>query len=119
MPFQALNIIRESIITILAHGGLYDQGRAHVSYAKCLSANAFHQTKENKKCMILESIKHLSKARKLFEKLEAIDRLKSTIYLLSVYYNEINMREERNKCAFEFRQLNQQFPTEKNHLVLF
>lgn len=118
------------MITILAHGGLYDQARAHVTYAKCLSANApsfemeenklsKKEVEESKKVMILEGIKHLHKGKKLFERLKTNDRLKSTLYLLSVFYNEIDMFEERNKYAFEFRQLDQQFPTEVNHVFLF
>ena len=119
MPFQALRNVRESIIKILAHGGLYDQARAYITYAKCLSANAAIQTDENRKCMMLEAIKQLYKAKKLLIKLEANDRLKSTLYMLSDFYHEIDMPEERNKCAFEFKQLDQQFPTEKNHTYLF
>jgi anaphase-promoting complex subunit 5 len=119
MPFQALRNVREPIIQILAHGGLYDQARAYITYAKCLSANASKQANENKKYMILEAIKHLYKAKTLLEKLEANDRLKSTLYLLSLFYHEIDMHDERNRCAFEFKQLDEQFPTEKNNVFLF
>lgn len=119
MPFQALRNVKEGIIQILAHGGLYDQARAYITYAKVLSANTQNQEKEIKKQMTLEAIKHLQKAKKILEKLEANDKLKSTLYYLSVFYNEIGMLEERNKCAFEFKQLDQQFPTEKNHIFLF
>lgn len=119
MPFQALSIIKEPTIHILAHGGLYDQGRAHITYAKCLSANAENQTDSKNRGMMMEAIKHLRKAKHLFEKLEANNMIKSTLFLLGSYYNEIELDEERNKCAFEYRQLSQQFPMEKNHLFLF
>ncbi|XP_014209635.1 anaphase-promoting complex subunit 5-like [Copidosoma floridanum] len=119
MPFQALRNVKDAMIHILAHGGLYDQARAYVTYAKVLSANTQNQTAETKKYMMMEAIKHLQKAKKILEKLEANDRLKSTLYLLSVFYNEIGMHDERNKCAFEFKQLDQQFPMDRNHVILF
>lgn len=120
MPYQAMRNVREPIIQILAQGGLYDQARAHITYAKCLSANAANQTNsEHKRHIMLEAINQLFKAKKILERLEANDRLKSTLYLLSVFYHEIDMPEERNRCAFEFKQLDQQFPTEKNHVILF
>lgn len=121
MPYQALRNVNQAIIPILAHGGLYDQARAHVTFAKCLSANAAKQfsSNDNKKYMILEGIKHLSKAKKILEKLEANNKLKSTLYLMSVFYNEIDMYDERNKCAYQFRELDQQFPTDPNNVYLF
>lgn len=119
MPYQALRNLQESIVQVLAHGGLYDRARAYVTYAKCLSANAANQPDDQKRSMLLEAIKQLCKAKTLFEKLEANDRLKATLYLLSIFHHEVDMHEERNMYAFEFKQLDQQFPTEKNHIFIF
>ncbi|XP_058790721.1 anaphase-promoting complex subunit 5 isoform X2 [Phymastichus coffea] len=119
MPYQALRNLQESIIQILANGGLYDQARAYVTYAKCLSANAANQPEDNRRVMLHEAIKQLCKAKSLFEKLEANDRLKTTLYFLSRLYHEIDMHEERNMYAFEFKQLDHQFPTEKNYIYIF
>ena len=119
MPFQALRNVKAPIISILAHGGLYDQARAYITYAKCLSANASKQKAENKRNMMFEAIEYLRKAKKILEKNRANNKLKSTLYLLSMFYNEIDMTEERNACAFELKVLEQQFPMEKNHLFLF
>ncbi|XP_014222514.1 anaphase-promoting complex subunit 5 [Trichogramma pretiosum] len=119
MPFQALKNVKDSLIKVLAHGGLYDQARAHITYAKCLIANATRQKDEDEKDMLHDAIKYLLKAKKLLQKLDANNKLKITLYLLSVCYHEVNMTEERNNCAFQFKVLDQQFPTEKIHAFLF
>ncbi|XP_053994438.1 anaphase-promoting complex subunit 5 [Hylaeus volcanicus] len=118
MPTLALNLVEEVIIQILAHAGYYDQGRAFVLYAKCLVATA--PTCSNaRKDVILKAIKALAKAKDYFTKVEAYGKLRTTLCLESLLCHEIDLKIERNQCAFEFRQLEEQFPTKLDNLSLY
>lgn len=118
MPTLALNLVEEAITQILAHGGYYDQGRAFVLYTKCLVATA-PTCDKTRKGVILKAIKALSKAKNYFTKVEAYGRLRITLCLESLLCHEIDLKTERNQCAFEFRQLDQQLLTKLNNLFLY
>lgn len=118
MPTLALNLVEDVIVQILAHSGYYDQGRAFVLYAKCLVATAPVCGKPRKE-VILRAIKALSKAKDYFTKVEAYGRLRATACLESLLCHEIDLKNERNQCAFEFRQLDEQFLTKLDNLCLY
>lgn len=118
MPTLALNLVEEVITQILAHAGYYDQGRAFVLYAKCLVATA-PVCGSARKEVILKAIKALAKAKVCFVKVEAYGKLRATLCLESLLYHEIDLKTERNQCAFEFRQLDEQFFTKLNNLSLY
>lgn len=107
----ALNLVEDAIPTILGHGGYYDQGNAFMLYSKCLIASASESSFQKRKEIILLGIRALSKAQILFTKVNAISKIKNTLHLQAIFYNEINLLSERNQCAFEFRQLNEQYLT--------
>lgn len=119
LPTLALNIVEDTIPTILGHGGCYDQGQAFVLYAKCLLASAPESPFEARKKVILSGIEALSKALARFTKVKAIARVKSILCLQAVFYNEINLLPERNQCAFEFRQLDEQYLTTPDNSFLY
>ncbi|EZA49509.1 anaphase-promoting complex subunit 5 [Ooceraea biroi] len=107
----ALNLVEDAIPTILGHGSYYDQGNAFMLYSKCLIASASENSFEARKEIISHGIKALSKAQILFTKVNAIAKIKNTLHLQAILYNEINLPSERNQCAFEYRQLNGQYLT--------
>ncbi|KAM0724443.1 Anaphase-promoting complex subunit 5 [Formica fusca] len=109
LPTLALNLVEDAIPTILGHGGCYDQGKAFMLYGKCLIASAPENPSEARKEVILTGIKALSKAQALFTKVNAIAKVKSSLHLQAVFYNEVDLLLERNRCAFEFRQLGEQY----------
>ncbi|XP_018347045.1 PREDICTED: anaphase-promoting complex subunit 5 isoform X2 [Trachymyrmex septentrionalis] len=119
LPVLALNSVKDAIPTILGHGGCYDQGRAFMLYGKCLIASAPEKPFEARKEMILGGIKSLSKAQELFTKVNAIAKVKSIVHLQAVFYNEINLLPERNQCAFEFRQMDEQYLMTPIDLLLY
>ena len=47
----------------------------------------------------------------VFKKIEAYQREKDAIYYLARLYHELGYVSERNKCAYQFKQLDQQYPT--------
>ncbi|XP_029166139.1 anaphase-promoting complex subunit 5 [Nylanderia fulva] len=109
LPTSVLNLVEDAIPTILGHGGCYDQGKAFMLYGKCLISSAPENPFEMRKEVILTGLKTLSKAQALFTKVNAIAKVKSTLQLQAVFYNEIDLQLERNQCAFEFRQLDEQY----------
>jgi len=111
LPMLALNLVEDAIHTVLGHGGCYDQGKAFMLYGKCLIASAPENPFEIRKEVILSGIKILSKAQTLFTKVNAIAKIKSILHLQAVFYNEIDLLSERNQCAFEFRQMDEQYLT--------
>ncbi|EFN74692.1 Anaphase-promoting complex subunit 5 [Camponotus floridanus] len=119
LPTLALNMVEEAIPTILGHGGYYDQGKAFMLYGKCLIASASEKSSETRKEAILTGIKTLSKAQALFMKVNAIAKVKSILHLQAVFYNEIDLLLERNRCAFEFRQLSEQYVITSTNLFLY
>ncbi|XP_043287109.1 anaphase-promoting complex subunit 5 [Venturia canescens] len=115
MPNQASNLVDEAIVQILAHGGWYDQARALVLYAKCLLATA-PLTGDERMRALKDAIKALVKAQNHFDKVEAFGRKRSTLYLLSIIYHEIDAKDERNQCAFQYRQLHLQYPAKLDYI---
>jgi len=118
MPNQASNLVDEAIVRILAHGGWYDQGRALVLYAKCLLATA-PLSGEKRTEVIKDAIKALLKAKTHFNKVEAFGRTKSTLFLLSLLYHEIDSKAECYSSCFEFRQLDMQYPSKLDTVKLY
>ena len=119
IAYQASKLVDEAIVQILTQGGLYDQGRALVLRAKCLVAVAPPPPNPKRDIAILNAIKALLKAKAHFSKTEAFGRVKSTLHLLSILYNELDMKKDRNHCAFEFRQLDEQYPAKLNTISLY
>lgn len=119
LPTLALNLVEDAIPTILGHGGCYDQGNAFMLYSKCLIAITSENSSEMRKKVILSGIKTLSKAQALFTKVNAIAKVKNALHLQAIFYNEINLLPERNQCAFEFRQLNEQYQTTSTNPFLY
>jgi len=111
LPVLSLNLVEDAIPTVLGHGGCYDQGKAFTLYGKCLIASAPEGPSEARKEVILSGLKILSKAQALFTKVNAIANVKSIMHLRAVFYNEIDLIPERNQCAFEFRQMDEQYLT--------
>ncbi|XP_034947106.1 anaphase-promoting complex subunit 5 [Chelonus insularis] len=107
MPKQALCLVDEAIINILTHGSLYDQGEALTLHAECLVAASFLTAKQ-RTTAIQGAVKSLLRANECFSKIEAFNKMKTTMYTLAVMYNELDMKAERNQCAFEFKKLNEQ-----------
>ncbi|PSN35870.1 Anaphase-promoting complex subunit 5 [Blattella germanica] len=111
LPSQALKLINQSLLVILSHGSCYDQGRALLLFAKCKVAAASGKSAEQRKGVLIDAVNMLKEVKISFQKIEAYGRVKDVVYLQALLYNEINYDSERNKCALEFRLLDEQYPT--------
>ncbi|KAK4872855.1 hypothetical protein RN001_014884 [Aquatica leii] len=113
MPAQALKLLDRCLIHILSHGGVYDRARAMLMYAKCIVSNASASTHE-RETVIVNAAEILNKVVVNFMKVEAYARVKDALHLQACLYNEVNLINERNKCALEFRLLEEEYPSANN-----
>ncbi|XP_026272663.1 anaphase-promoting complex subunit 5 [Frankliniella occidentalis] len=113
LPAQALSLLDEWLLVVLAHGGAYDRGRALLLLAKCrvAAATSLPCSLEDRIRVVTEAINTLERAKTLFTQVEAISRVKDVLYLQALLYNEVDCVLGRKKCALEFRALDEQHPT--------
>lgn len=81
MPGQALKMVDQCIVQILAHGGCFDRARAMLMYAKCMVANSREECEATRKKTISDVIDLLDEVKILFEKVEAYTRAKNVLYM--------------------------------------
>ncbi|KAK5639964.1 hypothetical protein RI129_010775 [Pyrocoelia pectoralis] len=114
LPAQALKLLDKCLLHILTHGGIYDRARAMLCYSKCIVANSKDCASVERKKTILSAAEMLSEVVAGFMKVEAYAKVKDALYLQACLYNELNMVIERNKCAFDFRLIEEEYPTANN-----
>lgn len=114
---QALKLIKSFMETIFASGGIYDCSKTKFLFVQCLVAS---QTNRNDKIARLnESLPILEECIQNFYKLEAYAKVKDIYLYLANLYNSINLMSERNKWAYRFHDLEDQFPTPVEYLNIF
>ncbi|XP_018335499.1 anaphase-promoting complex subunit 5 isoform X2 [Agrilus planipennis] len=118
MPGQALELLEGGLVHILTHGGHFDRARAVLLYVKCVVANAGHKPEGERNKIILEAAKMLDDVRSGFEKVEAFSRVKDVLYLQARLYNEVGANSERNKCALDYRLLEEDHPVQSESYLL-
>lgn len=113
LPTQALKLLDEWLLVVLAHGGAYDRARALLLLAKCrvAAATASPTSQVERHTVVTEAISTLERAKSLFNQVEATSRVKDVLYLQALLYNEVDCVVGRKKCALEFRALDEQHPT--------
>ncbi|XP_049828082.1 anaphase-promoting complex subunit 5 isoform X1 [Schistocerca gregaria] len=111
LPSLALKLIDEALPVVVAHGGCYDQARGLLLHAKCKIASAASKPPSAREAILNNALQQLHKAQNGFFKIEAYSRMKDVVYLKALLYNELGYVSERKKCALQFRQLDEQYPT--------
>ncbi|XP_077987048.1 anaphase-promoting complex subunit 5-like [Glandiceps talaboti] len=111
LPHQALSLVEKSMTRVLAHGTQYDKCCVQLLLAKCqLACNPPNQP-NSRKDALMSAVRILNEVCDGLQKTEAHCKLKEVFYLQARIYNELGYQAERNKCALQFRQLDQQFPS--------
>ncbi|XP_064650104.1 anaphase-promoting complex subunit 5-like isoform X2 [Lineus longissimus] len=111
LPNQALKLIEQELVTILTYGTQYDKARVLYLYAKCQVASVSHLDEDTRKPVLTSITSQLNKVIDLFKGVEDFRRMKDVYYYQARLYHELGQGAERNKCALEFRQLDQLYPT--------
>ncbi|XP_071947351.1 anaphase-promoting complex subunit 5-like isoform X2 [Antedon mediterranea] len=111
MPQHSVQLLDENVSMVLGQGSLSDRSSALFLLAKCMVASVPSTDVDARKAALGTSVGLLNLAADGFVKLEAEYRMKDIMYLQAQMYHELGYTSERNKCAQQFRQLDQQFPT--------
>ncbi|XP_070532734.1 anaphase-promoting complex subunit 5-like [Ptychodera flava] len=111
LPHQALSLVEKCMIQVLAHGSLYDKCCVKLLLSKCNLASTPPDQPRNRKFALLSAVRILVEVSHDLQKTEALCKLKEVYYLQARIFNELGDQNERNKSAFLFRQLDQQFPS--------
>lgn len=117
LPDQALKLLHTQMVQVLSNGSVYDQARAMYCYARChVAAYAKGPAKEQKSALLL-AVNMITLVIEKFKEIDASLRVKDATYYLARLYNELGYTSERNRCAYQFRQLDQQYPTQNRVVV--
>lgn len=108
---QALKVLDRALIQIFAHGGCYDRGRAMLLFVKCIVADLNRHDENVRNEIVAEAADILNKVKENFEKVEAYSRLKDVLYLQAHLFHMLNKTNEKNKCAMEYRLLDEAYVT--------
>ncbi|XP_035670806.1 anaphase-promoting complex subunit 5-like [Branchiostoma floridae] len=117
LPTQALALTEQVMPQVLSHGSLYNRSRAQFLLAKCQLASSDPKHPTQRKAAILSAIGTLGIALEGFQKVEAPARVKDVLYYQAQLYNEVGNSADRNRCALQFRQLDQQVPTNPTQIL--
>ena len=110
MPSQALTLIEGILCTILTNGTLFDRARAHFLWVKCRVAATNPTNKKHRKEVMLQCVPILNNAITWFKRVQCYSRVQLAVYYVARLYHELDNHAERNRAAFELKQLRQQHP---------
>lgn len=108
---QAVKVIDRSLLGILSHGCYSDMSDGLFLYAKSKVATASAASMQTKFDITSEAIKILGKAAELARKIENYSKVKTIVYLQAILCDSIGLLAERNKYAYEFRVLDEEYNT--------
>lgn len=117
MPGKALKTIRRCMETILADGGVYDSARTSFLFVRCLVAverTLVDQAKRLDECADI-----LVTVVEQFRKVEAVAKMKDVYIWLAQTNHRLDRRDERNRWARKFRELERWAPTPVECLNVF
>ncbi|KAK9500422.1 hypothetical protein O3M35_001692 [Rhynocoris fuscipes] len=111
LGYQSTKVIDRSLLSILSHGCCSDMSDSLFLYGKSKIAIASNCSTETKMEIYSEALKILSKAADLARKVENYSKVKTIVYLQAIVCDNIGLIAERNKYAYEFRVLDEEFKT--------
>ncbi|XP_055538251.1 anaphase-promoting complex subunit 5 [Wyeomyia smithii] len=117
LPNQALKAVKNCLENILANGGIYDKAKVLFLFVKCVLA--VELAAEDKLTKIGKCLPMLEQAVEYFQKLECYAKVKDVYIFLANFYHTLEIPEERNKFAYKYRLIEEQYPTTREYLNLF
>lgn len=117
MSQQALRLVRNCMEIVLSNGGIYDCAKTNLLFVQCLIAA--QPDRNGKIAKLAETTKITEQCAQQFMKLESYHKVKDVYIYLAKIYDELNMTAERNKWAYKFRDLEEQYPTPSEYLNIF
>lgn len=114
MPGQALKLIEKVFVTVMSNGSLFDKERTKFLLIRCQVVACCDGSPAERQRELLSACEKLSGVVQSFQRLEAFSKAKEVLYFQGRLYHELGQIAERNKCALEFRLLDERFPTWHN-----
>lgn len=108
---QALYLLNQNMLTVLSHGGLCEHAKSLYCHVRCQVAMATKTGEQDRKTVLLSCVNQMNTVIDLFKTVEAFLRVKDALYYQARLYQELGYKQERNKCAYQFKQLDSQYPT--------
>ncbi|XP_041368923.1 anaphase-promoting complex subunit 5-like [Gigantopelta aegis] len=102
---QALGLIEQHLLTVLTHGSCLDKARTLYLYSKCCVAAASKASPADRRSALASAVSVMNQVIDLFKKIEANHRVKDALYYQARLFNDLGYTAERNKCAYQFKQL--------------
>ncbi|KAK4001984.1 anaphase-promoting complex subunit 5 isoform X1 [Daphnia magna] len=116
---NALDLVRKHINIIYTHGSLFEQGMAIFLLARCLLAETGTKTCDSMefKSKKAEIFPLLTRAKRIFNQIEAFHHVKDVIFLEALLYNHLGYEKERNTRAMVFKQLDELYPLRTSNSI--
>ncbi|GFT84843.1 anaphase-promoting complex subunit 5 [Trichonephila clavipes] len=108
LPKQAIVLLDQVHIYLLANGTFYDRGCCCFLYARCLAFSVIqskNKLSEYSKTSILKAIAMSAKALESFKAIKAVQKMKSVLFWQAYIYNYLGMKTERNDTSYRYRSL--------------
>lgn len=121
---NALELVRKHLNVIYTHGSLFEQGMATYLLARCLLAETGMGTKKEDatefKSKKTEIFPLLSRAKRIFNQVEAFHHVKEVVFLEALLYHHLGYEKERNTRSMLFKQLDELYPLKtSNNIQIF
>lgn len=111
LPHQSLELLKQQILPIISHGSLFDKARTMYCYVRCYVASTAKSPDRKRRPALLSAVSMMTTVIDYFKKLEAHHRVKDAVYYQARLFHELGFTSERNQCAYQFKQLDSQYPT--------
>jgi len=119
-PAKALSLVMSHLPGILSHGGVVESAKAWLLLAKCKIAASKDCDKAQRRLQMLEGADLISKSKELFHSLNEFSRVLECLYLLARLYHNLQLTQERNTAASQFKKMEDLHPVKSriNMVVL-
>jgi len=107
---RALALTTSCLSTLLAHGSNIDCARAWLCAAKCKIAASQGSGPAERRAEIQEGANMVLRAKEGFNTAGDMSRVKDCLYLLARLYHSLNLTQERNMAAGQYKKLEDLYP---------
>jgi len=108
---------RHCLPALLAHGSLVDASRAWLLSARARIAASQGASNEERRAELLHGATMVAKAKEGFSSAGDVVRVKDCLYLLARLYHHLNLHQERNMAAQQYKKLDDLYPVKTRVLL--
>jgi len=102
---------------LLAHGSLTDASRAWLLAAKARIAASHGASAAERRAELLQGATIIIRAKEGFSSAGDVVRVKDCLYLVARIYHQLNLTEERNRAAQQYKKLEDLYPVKTRVLL--